>query len=731
MSNPVERLSLPVQRWLHRRGWTSLRPIQASAIEPILSQRDVILAASTAAGKTEAAFLPILTHLIENTDLQEVGCQVLYIAPLKSLINDQADRLELMVEGMDILVTPWHGDSHAGRKRKFKETPDGILMITPESIEAMMVNYGHELVRRFQSLQYIVIDELHAYLGTERGKQLQSLLHRLGRVVGRPVPHIGLSATLGDLVQAAEFMCPGRADAVVVLHDSGEGDPVKLQLRAEILSDPVDPLAPSDDVDDQPDPIAEHLYKTLRGEHHLIFTNSRGQVEQYADMLSSLCEKDAVPNEFLPHHGSLSKELREFAESEIKKGTRPVSIVCTSTMEMGIDIGAVKSIAQIGTPFNVAALRQRLGRSGRRGEAAILRVYVKEERITERSSLPSLLREKVFQGTACLNLLVSGWVEPPDLSGLHLSTLIQQILSALAQYGGVTAQELWRILCGDKSPFRQVTKEIFVQLLGDLGEHDLVIQTNDGTLLHGVKGERLVNHYKFYAAFSTPDEFVLRSDSRVLGTLPVTRPLYTGAYILFGGRRWQVRNIDLSTMTIHVVPARGGLPPKFGGEPGTIADKVRETMFTLYQGSEMPTYLDREAQLLVHEGRQVFQRFKLQDHWVLSHGGGTYVFLWRGDKINDTLVALLAREGLLAENEGVSISLPGTPPNQVVEALERILASPPPDAMELADAITNKLLGKHDIYLSEELLNRNYASHRLDVSSTLHALQERINAQSQ
>ncbi|MCK4822974.1 DEAD/DEAH box helicase, partial [bacterium] len=180
MTEPYQLLARPVQRWVHKQGWESLRPIQNAAIEPILNtDDDVILSASTASGKTEAAFLPILSRLINNTEEQESGCQVLYVAPLKALINDQLNRLELMTDGMNIPVTPWHGDISATRKKKFRDKPDGILLITPESIESLMVNHGPHISRIFHALSHVVIDELHSYIGDERGIQLQSLLHRI------------------------------------------------------------------------------------------------------------------------------------------------------------------------------------------------------------------------------------------------------------------------------------------------------------------------------------------------------------------------------------------------------------------------------------------------------------------------------------------------------------------------------------------------------------------------
>src|SRR5450759_1188464 len=477
-SSAFTHLHPKIQRWIWEQNWCELRDAQERAVGPILAgNRDLIIAAATASGKTEAAFLPICSALLDAGDGPDrarsvsrvvpepatpnaTGVQVLYVSPLKALINDQYGRLDALCEQLDIPVHRWHGDVAGSRKAKVLSNPDGLLLITPESLEALLVIHGPKVGRIFGGLRYVVIDEMHSFLGAERGAQLQSLLHRVELVIRRRVPRIGLSATLGDMAAAAEFLRPGRGDAVTIITAADDTQELQLQLRgyettpahlspaaaekAETRGEQVEAedITPGDRL-----AIADHLFATLRGTDDLIFANSRRNVEIYADLLKRRCDRAQVPNEFVPHHGSLSKDLREHVEARLKDRDQPVSAVCTSTLEMGIDIGSVSSIAQLGAPHTVSSLRQRLGRSGRRGGAATLRLYISEEQVTPQTPPPDALRVELVQSIAMVNLLLERWNEAPDSGGLHLSTLTQQLLSLIAQHGGITPLQAERLVC--------------------------------------------------------------------------------------------------------------------------------------------------------------------------------------------------------------------------------------------------------------------------------------------
>lgn len=726
-SSQFERLDPRIRRWVWQAGWQSLQDVQERAIPLVLDgSRDLILAAATASGKTEAFFLPALTRLLAS----EAPALILYVSPLKALINDQCRRLEGLCEALELPVTPWHGDVTASRKQAFLRRPGGCLLITPESLEAMLLGRGSQLAGLFAHLQSVVVDELHAFIGSERGRQLQSLLHRLDTVLGRRVPRAGLSATLGDMRLAAGFLRPGDADAVTLVVSQAAGQELRLQVRGyrelppqldeaavadrEAAGEPVDVL---DTVPAGELAIARHLFRVLRGANHLVFPNSRGQVECYADLLRRQCEGLGVPNEFWPHHGSLARELREEAEAALKCRERPATAICTTTLEMGIDIGAVQSIAQIGASPSVASLRQRLGRSGRRaGEAAQLRCYCLEPPIEADTPLPDRLHARLVQTVAMIRLLLRGWCEPPVAGGLHLSTLVQQLLSVIGQYGAVTPAQAWRLLCAN-GPFRAVSQADFATLLKGLGQHDLIRQEASGELLHGTLGERLVNRRDFYAAFQSDDEYRLVSRGRPLGTLPISQPLAVNDYVIFAGRRWRVQAVHEDEKLIEVEPARGGRVPKFDGQAGQVHDGIRQEMRAVLGEQAALPWLDGAASELLAEAGQSFRSLELdQRQWLALGEQNTWLLPWRGDALLDTLRLMLRRRGICAENHGIGLRIEASEAAARAALLD-VVAAGETTPQALLDGIGNLAAGKWDWAVPLELRQRDFAGQRLEIDA--------------
>lgn len=732
-SSVFDRLHPKIQRWIWKTGWSELREIQERAIPAVLGGKaDVILAAATASGKTEAAFLPILSTLVEDSS---GSVRALCISPLRALINDQFRRLDSLCEELGVPVHRWHGDVGAAHKRKVRDRPSGVLIITPESLEALFVLRGPEVPRLFAHLSFVVVDELHSFLGSERGAQLQSLLRRVELAVRRRVPRTGLSATLGDLGLACEFLRPGGGSAVERIEASTAGQELKLQVRGyrrtaprlgpkEVQSreDAGEEVPPEDATPGDLLEIARHVFKHLRGGHHLVFANARGRVEQIADILRRLCELHRVPNEFWPHHGSLSKELREDAEAAIRDRARPATAVCTTTLELGIDVGAIESVAQVGCPPSVASLRQRLGRSGRSGGPAVLRIYIQEPQIEESTPPHAALRVDLVETIAMIDLLLAGWCEPPDLQGLHLSTLVQQVLSLIAQNGAVLPDQAWQALCGE-GPFSGVDEQMFARFLRSLGAGDLVQQDHSGELVLAETGERLVNHHTFYAAFNTPEEYRLTAGGRTLGALPVSFSLFPGLHLIFGGRRWMVLSIDERHRVIDLRPAAGGRPPVFSERAlAPVHDRVRGEMLRVYQQIELPRYLDATARDLLGEGRENFYRHRIHETPLVRHGDTALLFLWRGDRVMDTLVVWLATRGIEACREGVVLAVEGLDPKAVMAELERMSSEPTPDPVELAGTLHNTQREKFHPFLDRGLLALDYAVGMLDIEGAAMAI---------
>lgn len=732
-SSTFELLDPRIQRWIWQQGWNELRDIQEAAISRILpAQADVVIASATASGKTEAAFLPIASVAAAGT---QPGLSALCISPLKALINDQHRRLEEIFEPLDLPAHRWHGDVAASRKRKVLERPSGVLLITPESLEALFVRNGSRMPRLLDGLPFVVIDELHAFIGAERGRQLQSLLHRLELAARKRVPRVALSATLGDMDLACEFLRPGSGAEVQRVISEANRQEVRLQIRGYRVVPPrlggremeraegAGQEVPLEDVvTGDALEISQDLFARLRGGRHIVFANRRADVELYTDLLRRLTEERGVPNEFYPHHGSLDRLLREEAEAALKAASRPATVLATTTLELGIDVGSVESIAQLGPPSSVASMRQRLGRSGRRGEPAVLRIYVQEPEITAKTPPQDQLRGDLVQAVAMVRLLAQRWYEPPPAAALHLSTLVQQVLSLIAQHGGVRADQAWHALCLT-GPFRDVTTQMFGQFLRDLAAHGLIAQTADGEIVLGMPGERIVNHYDFYSAFVTPEEYRLVTETKTLGTLPVTFPILTGMHILFGGRRWLVLSVDAERKVVELRAAAGGRVPRFGGVGALIHDRVREEMRAVYEASDVPPFVDETGVELLEEGRTAFRRYTLGERSLLDLGGSTLWFPWTGDRAMNTLLLLLVAERVEATNEGLALRLERWSPAEAYDLIDDLLERGLPSGERLARVVETKQVEKHHVYLGDALLSADYASSHLDLEGAQRAMQ--------
>lgn len=639
MSTAFEKLARPIQKWIRQQGWKELRDIQARATHVLMeSNTDLIVAANTAGGKTEAVFLPLLSQVLKDPR-EESGFDILYVAPLKALITDQARRLEDICRDIDLPITPWHGDVSSSVKTRATKRPRGVLLITPESLEALFIRRGLEISRLFGTTCAVILDELHTVLDSERGIQMRSLLTRLEIALKRPIRRVGLSATLGDMELAKAYLRPDSpGDVQQVIAEGGSAE-LHLQLRGYVAGDN-DDEGPS-----ATDAIAQHLFEHLRGSDNLVFAGARQAVEVYSDRLRTLCENEHLPQEFYPHHASLSREHRDFVEDRLRNGNAPTIAICTSTLELGIDIGDVACVGQIGAPFSVASLRQRLGRSGRRpGKPAILRQYAVEAKLTPTSNLSDRLRLGMVRAIAMIELLLEGWCEPPQRQALHLSTLVHQTLSVIAERGGIRAQQLFGILC-QKGPFRQVDTQLFLEVLRAIGHPQVALleQASDGHLLLGERGEKLVDHYSFYAVFQTPEEYRLISGGKELGTLPIDNMIAPGMLLIFSGRRWLVQDVLDRDRIIMVAPAKAGVPPIFGGDPGKIHDRVIERMFDILERQQRPIYLDATAVELLNEARSHYAQLQFDPGQIVQLGDNAAVLATKTGSVRTTTLALALR----------------------------------------------------------------------------------------
>lgn len=754
-----ELLHPGVKRAIWDMRWEQLNPIQTSAIPVILQQRgQVVITAPTAGGKTEAAFLPVISRI---ADEPSGSIRAMYVGPLKALINDQFGRLEKICERCDVPVHRWHGDVSDAEKARARLSPSGILLITPESLEAMFTRRGREVPKLFSGLQFIVIDELHAFLENVRGVHLRSLISRIRTHAGCAPRLIGLSATIGDYTAARVFMEPSDPQSVVLLEPPKAGRSIKLGIRGylsaverkddkgDIVSRlrlssrqweetlgrlPLDRLQRSQPlrdwfpagefetnpklVDTELDDIAEDVCRNFRGGTNLVFGNSKKVIEAVADLCHRRAEAERWPvDPFLVHHGSLSKDERETVEETLKSG-RPATAFCSSTLEMGIDIGSVKAVGQIDPPWSVASLLQRLGRSGRReGEVSVLRLYTRDETPCEASTLTDLLFPDLLRAVALVRLVMKRWLEPPDYDRMHLSTLVHQVLSHLRQTGGMNLRDLYEALAV-KGPFRNVSQPEFVALARGLRDQHLVEQTADGLIVLGMKGEEVTADRSFFAAFAGTDDLAVMHLDRHLGNLPADLVPPPGENLLLGGRRWEVVEVRETECAVLVKPSSHSRLPYFKGERGEIHDVVVQEIRGVLADSDEPEWLDDEAKAMLRSARRVGRNSGVLEKGVIADGGGVLWYPWRGTKILRTLELFARRDGVTPVVDQLSLRYPGWDEARLRQhwrSVHGFAGSP----AELSDLMASKCFEKFDGFVPSGMLNVSNARDRLDLKGAM------------
>lgn len=721
MIDAFELLDSDVQKWIYLQGWNDLREIQKKAIKPILScDSDIIINTSTASGKTEAFFLPACSAIKQI----EKGFGIIYISPLKALINDLSRRLKKLAEMANLPLTPWHGDIPQSIKNKIIKQPKGILLITPESLESLLIRDPGWIKNSCSSLKYIAIDEFHAFIGRERGYQLLSLLNRIEHLLDRypsPIPRIALSATIGNPEQMSNLLRSNSDFPCKMLSNENEVNTLQMKVYGYSEPDEVNEVTSSAD-----DDICRDLFTHCRGQSNLIFANSRSKTEQISSTLRTLSETHGLPNEFYPHHGSLSKELRESLELRLQKGNLPTTAVCTMTLELGIDIGKVESVVQVTPPFSVSSLRQRVGRSGRRGNPSILKMLIAEKELSKNNDFEDKLRLNLVQSLAISKLMIEKqWFEPPDISQLPFSTLLHQILAVIAQWGALHAKQLFTLLCV-KGPFLQISIPHFKDLLSHMGKTDLISQLANGELTLGLKGEKLVSHYSFYSVFFSPKEYRIIYKSTTLGSLPINSMVTQGQHIIFGGTKWKIDEIETETKTIYVSKKKTGTPPRFTGGAISVHDEIYKEMYNIYTSQDHRIvlngnkydYIDQNAHSLLNEGLRFFNSAELNTKSMIQNGKEVVILPWKGSKIVNTIFALLltkSYKGYISHN---IIYVKNAKINHVRQTFQFFLEEGFPKECDLAKNFENKVVNKYDHFLPENLLCENFGSYSFDCNRT-------------
>ena len=708
------RLHPKIQEAIWNQKWEELRPLQVETIEAVLNSDDhLILAAATASGKTEAAFLPILSQIAAQP---AESVQALYVSPLKALINDQFRRLEDLCAYADIPVHRWHGDVSATDKQQLRKHPGGVLLITPESLESQFINHDRDLSRIYSRLRFVVIDELHAFLDNVRGIHLQSLLARLTIATSETPRRLGLSATIGDFAPAQSFLSAEAPSAVRVIEDRTQSKELRIGLKGYLEPSKAGEQRVDDNSVDATglDAIALDIAQRFRTHSNLIFCNSRRQAELLADKLHSLCEREAWPrNPFLLHHSSLSRELREDTERELKSGGA-VTAICTSTLEMGIDLGAVRAIGQVGPTWSVSSLVQRLGRSGRHErDPQILRMYTLDDAVTQHSSLTDRMYPELIRAIALVELHREGWLEAPQHDRLHFSTCVHQIFSVLRQTGGATADHLYDVLCR-RGAFRRIVPTQFTDLVRYLADKDLIEQIPTGELILAPAGEHVVESRDFYAAFASRIEYRVEHDGHAIGMLPQDSIPAEGEFVPLGGRRWRVNLIDHNARRITVAPAKGWKQPRFSGNIGRVDSVIMQRMKRILSEDSGYPYLNDSAAHLLGLARESFHGALLDRQDAITTLNGIEWFPWEGSRVLKTLELCAKAAGLTTDRDNFCMRYRNLSASDFAAHRASISAGKF-DAERLVTLVVDVEQDRFDEYVLPELLRAAFASERLDV----------------
>ncbi len=718
-----------IQDYIYQQGWQNLRPIQVAAAEEIFgTDHNVLLSASTAAGKTEAAFFPILTELSEHPS-SSIGC--LYIAPLKALINDQYRRLADLCEDQDIPIWRWHGDVAQSQKRRMLKNPRGVLQITPESLESFMINKHMDIPNLFHDLRYIVIDELHSFLRSDRGGQTFCLIERLSKLAGVDPRRIGLSATIGNTKAASEFLGAGSSHNTVAPKVQNTRQVWRLSMehfykmgpQASKDQDENNQLIgpKTDQAPELADPGIGYIFEHTRGKKCLVFTNSREECEAVCQALREYCAYKHEPDRFLIHHGNLSPALRQTAEDAMKDEDSYMTTCATATLELGIDVGKLESAFQIDAPFTVSGFLQRMGRTGRRGNPPEMHFVMREEHPESRAMLPDLIPWPLLQGIALVQLyLEERWVEPPEPNRLPYSLLYHQTMSTLASSGEMTPAELAsRVL--PLTYFHNVSQEDYKVLLRHLIKSNQIQQTENGGLIVGLAGERVVNNFKFYAVFQENIEFSVHAGSEELGT--IVKPPPVGDKIAIAGRVWVVEDVDRKRHQVYCHEVKGRIPAYFGDVPGDIQPKILERMRQVLNENTMYPYLMNNAQARLTQARDTCNIAGIPQKQLINLGGNMWCLLpWTGS------YAFLALERLLRIKCAKRLNLRGfnsSRPYFMEFAMDasadeffqilREEATKDFDPMDLVYPKEVPVFDKYDEYLPDELVRKEFAESVLDI----------------
>lgn len=717
------RLAPFIQDFIYQNGWEELRGIQVAACEVIFDSDDnLLLSSGTASGKTEAAFLPVLTELY-NHPSRSVG--VLYISPLKALINDQFIRLEQLLLDSHIPVTKWHGDASVTQKNKLLKNPQGLLQITPESLESLLTNKRGACLSLFSDLRFVIIDEVHYFMRDVRGIQLLCVLERLKRLTGVNPRRIGLSATLGDLSLAQNWLNTGtdRNCAAPVTQEGKKRVGLHIERfvnyadRRDTENTGENDNALSTGSDSGARQHFEYLFRQTLDKKTIIFTNSREETEFVIANLRQIALEHKAPDVYRVHHGNVSALLRENTESEMKSGDEKIVTGATVTLELGIDIGSLDQAVQIGTPYNVSSFAQRLGRCGRRGQIPrLLFTFVEDLKVNPDSTLGPINWDFIRTIAIIELYLKQHWIEPIPPQHHAYNLLYHQTMSHLKSNGELSpaalAQDILTLGC-----FRHISQADYKTLLTYLLETEQLQKTEHGGLIIGREGEKVVCSHKFLTVFLATDYLLVKDENRTIGTVDKVYPV--GVRFALAGMAWETVDVNVKSKVIFVKKVPGislvDWDVDFENELHTVL--VRKIRSILLSDEPYP-YLSESCGQRLTEIRYITRGSGLLDNLVAPLSDRKFaIFPWVGTRQLITLHYTLRRRGLKSKHPWptclyLEVLFEGT--QAELESIIWDILSSDPDLYTLPLPEKTQILGKYNEFVPEELLRKQYIEDFLD-----------------
>ena len=728
------RLAPFIQDFIYQNKWEELRGNQVAACEVIFdSDENLLLSSGTASGKTEAAFLPVLTELYHNPS-NSVG--VLYISPLKALINDQFLRLEEMLLDSNIPVTKWHGDASQTAKHKLIKRPEGLLQITPESLESLLTNKRGACLSMFSDLRFVIIDEVHSFMRDVRGLQLLCVLERLKQLTGVNPRRIGLSATLGDLSLAQNWLNTGtgRACAAPVVEEGKKR--VRLHIERFVNYAEERDFVERDDSGNVTDVSGgdignrehyEYLFKQTLDQKTIIFTNSREETEFIMAHLREIALKNKAPDVYRVHHGNVSALLRESTEDEMKSADEKIVTGATVTLELGIDIGSLDLAVQVGAPLNVSSFAQRLGRCGRRGQIPqLLFTFVESIRINSDDILGPINWGFIRTIGIVELYLKDHWMEPIPPQHHPYNLLYHQTMSCLKSNGEMSpaglAQAILSLGC-----FKYIPQEDYKRLLSYLIDIDQIQRTEHGGLMIGREGEKIVNSHKFLTVFLAPEYLLVKDENRTIGTVDKVYPV--GTRFALAGMAWETVDVNEKSKVLFVKRVPGislvDWDVDFTAELHTVL--VRKVRSVLKEEGSYP-YLSIRCKERLKEIQYIARNSGILDNLVTPLSDRKYaIFPWVGTRQLMTLHYALLQRGLKCKLPFITcvhleVLFDGTKAeleNMISEILHSKLdlyGLPLPDKVQID--------GKYNEFIPPDLLRKQFIEDYLDFDGLKEAMQD-------